>query len=118
MLHDLQFNLDKVNPSNKKGSHTFFFNSVDECSNFEEIKNQNNSNDLLKKKRKPSKDQDDDVNDSNFKIKINNLKLKNKNVETLNKISSALSLQKHLLKDRKFKKLGEGSYKFFSERKR
>ena len=117
----LQLNKDIFEEGNKS-VHTFYYDDEDE---FFEDQKKEKENDLLNKKRKIKENLDEDENGENNKKLtpenkelINTYKQRKKHIKQLDQISKGLQEQKELLKGGKKKKIGDGVYKYFMERKK
>ena len=114
----LQLNKDIFEGGNKS-IHTLYYDDEDEY--FEEQKKEK-ENEFLNKKRKNDEEEQDDNNDKKItpenKQLINRYKQRKKHINQLEQISKGLQEQKELLKGGKKKKIGDGVYKYFMERKK
>ena len=114
----LQLNKDIFEGGNKS-IHTLYYDDEDEY--FEEQKKEK-ENEFLNKKRKNDEEEQDDNNDKKItpenKQLINTYKQRKKHINQLEQISKGLQEQKELLKGGKKKKIGDGVYKYFLERKK
>ena len=114
----LQLNKDIFEGGNKS-IHTLYYDDEDE--QFEEQKKEK-ENEFLNKKRKNDEEEQDDNNDKKItpenKQLINTYKQRKKHINQLEQISKGLQEQKELLKGGKKKKIGDGVYKYFMERKK
>ena len=114
----LQLNKDIFEGGNKS-IHTLYYD--DENEYFEEQKKEK-ENEFLNKKRKNDEEEQDDNNDKKItpenKQLINTYKQRKKHINQLEQISKGLQEQKELLKGGKKKKIGDGVYKYFMERKK
>ena len=114
----LQLNKDIFEGGNKS-IHTLYYDDEDEY--FEEQKKEK-ENEFLNKKRKNDEGEQDDNNDKKIttenKQLINTYKQRKKHINQLEQISKGLQEQKELLKGGKKKKIGDGVYKYFMERKK
>lgn len=114
----LQLNKDIFEGGNKS-IHTLYYDDEDEY--FEEQKKEK-ENEFLNKKRKNDEEEQDDNNDKKItpenKQLINTYKQRKKHINQLEQISKGLQEQKELLKGGKKKKIGDGVYKYFMERKK
>ena len=114
----LQLNKDIFEGGNKS-IHTLYYDDEDEY--FEEQKKEK-ENEFLNKKRKNDEKEQDDNNDKKItpenKQLINTYKQRKKHINQLEQISNGLQEQKELLKGGKKKKIGDGVYKYFMERKK
>ena len=114
----LQLNKDIFEGGNKS-IHTLYYDDEDEY--FEEQKKEK-ENEFLNKKRKNDEEEQDDNNDKKItpenKQLINTYKQRKKHINQLEQISKGLQEQKELLKGGKKKKIGNGVYKYFMERKK
>ena len=114
----LQLNKDIFEGGNKS-IHTLYYDDEDEY--FEEQKKEK-ENEFLNKKRKNDEEEQDDNNDKKItpenKQLINTYKQRKKHIKQLDQISKGLQEQKELLKGGKKKKIGDGVYKYFMERKK
>ena len=118
MKRRLQLNKDIFEGGNKS-IHTLYYDDEDEY--FEEQKKEK-ENEFLNKKRKNDEEEQDDNNDKKItpenKQLINTYKQRKKHINQLEQISKGLQEQKELLKGGKKKKIGDGVYKYFMERKK
>jgi len=121
----LQLNKDIFEGGNKS-IHTLYYDDEDE---YLEEQKKEKENEFLNKKRKKSinnnEEKDELVqnnNDKNLtpenKQLINTYKQRKKHINQLEQISKGLQEQKELLKGGKKKKIGDGVYKYFMERKK
>ena len=114
----LQLNKDIFEGGNKS-IHTLYYDDEDEY--FEEQKKEK-ENEFLNKKRKNDEEEQDNNNDKKItpenKQLINTYKQRKKHINQLEQISKGLQEQKELLKGGKKKKIGDGVYKYFMERKK
>ena len=114
----LQLNKDIFEGGNKS-IHTLYYDDEDEY--FEEQRKEK-ENEFLNKKRKNDEEEQDDNNDKKItpenKQLINTYKQRKKHINQLEQISKGLQEQKELLKGGKKKKIGDGVYKYFMERKK
>ena len=116
----LQLNKDIFEGGNKS-IHTLYYDDEDEY--FEEQKKEK-ENELLNKKRNLSIDNNDEEQENEEKLTpenkqlINTYKQRKKHIKQLEQISQGLQEQKELLKGGKKKKIGNGIYKYFMERKK
>ena len=114
----LQLNKDIFEGGNKS-IHTLYYDDEDEY--FEEQKKEK-ENEFLNKKRKNDEEEQDDnsykkITPENKQL-INTYKQRKKHINQLEQISKGLQEQKELLKGGKKKKIGDGVYKYFMERKK
>ena len=127
LKYRLQLNKNIFENGNKS-THTLYYDDEDEY--FEEKEKEK---ELLNKKRKRNKtkekngeieENDEELNDHNKvltpenKQLINTYKQRIKHIKQLEQISQGLQEQKELLKGGKKKKIGDGVYKYFMERKK
>ena len=127
LKYRLQLNKNIFEGGNKS-THTLYYDDEDEY--FEEKKKEK---ELLNKKRKRNKtkdnkeeieDNDEILGDENKvltpenKQLINTYKQRQKHIKQLEQISQGLQEQKELLKPSKKKKIKDGLYKYFLERKK
>ena len=116
----LQLNKDVFEEGNKS-AHTFYYEDEDE---YLEEQQKEKENELLNKKRNLSIDKSDEEQENEKKLTpenkqlINTYKQRKKHIKQLEQISQGLQEQKELLKGGKKKKIGEGVYKYFMERKK
>ena len=116
----LQLNKDVFEEGNKS-THTFYYEDEDE---YLEEQQKEKENELLNKKRNLSIDNNDEEQENEEKLTpenkqlINTYKQRKKHIKQLEQISQGLQEQKELLKGGKKKKIGEGVYKYFMERKK
>ena len=116
----LQLNKDVFEEGNKS-THTFYYEDEDE---YLEEQQKEKENELLNKKRKLIIDKNDEEQENEKKLTpenkqlINTYKQRKKHIKQLEQISQGLQEQKELLKGGKKKKIGEGVYKYFMERKK
>jgi len=121
----LQLNKDIFEGGNKS-IHTLYFDDEDEY--LEEHKKEK-ENEFLNKKRKQNNnnnEEEDELGQNNNdkiltpenKQLINTYKQRKKHINQLEQISKGLQEQKELLKGGKKKKIGDGVYKYFMERKK
>ena len=118
----VNFKKSQLEKEANKSVHTFYYDDEDEF--FEEQKKEKEK-DLLNKKRKIKDNLDDEENGENNKKLtpenkelINTYKQRKKHIKQLDQISKGLQEQKELLKGGKKKKIGDGVYKYFMERKK
>ena len=101
--------------------HTFYYEDEDE---YLEEQQKEKENELLNKKRNLSIDKNDEEQENEKKLTpenkqlINTFKQRKKHIKQLEQISQGLQEQKELLKGGKKKKIGDGVYKYFMERKK
>ena len=116
----LQLNKDVFEEGNKS-THTFYYEDEDE---YLEEQQKEKENELLNKKRNLSIDNNDEEQENEEKLTpenkqlINTYKQRKKHIKQLEQISQGLQEQKELLKGGKKKKIGDGVYKYFMERKK
>ena len=116
----LQLNKDVFEEGNKS-THTFYYEDEDE---YLEEQQKEKENELLNKKRNLSIDKNDEEQENEKKLTpenkqlINTYKQRKKHIKQLEQISQGLQEQKELLKGGKKKKIGDGVYKYFMERKK
>ena len=120
MKNRLQLNKD-IFDQGDKSIHTIYYDDEDEY--FEELKKEKEEekkNILLNKKRNLNKEEDDNNKELSAENKqlINIYKQRKKHIKQLEQISQGLQEQKELLKPGKKKKIGNGVYKYFMERKK
>ncbi len=120
MKNRLQLNKD-IFEQGDKSIHTIYYDDEDEY--FEELKKEKEEekkNILLNKKRNLNKEEDDNNKELSAENKqlINIYKQRKKHIKQLEQISQGLQEQKELLKPGKKKKIGNGVYKYFMERKK
>ena len=120
MKNRLQLNKD-IFEQGDKSIHTIYYDDEDEY--FEELKKEKEEekkNILLNKKRNLNKEEDDNNKELSAENKqlINIYKQRKKHIKQLEQISQGLKEQKELLKPGKKKKIGNGVYKYFIERKK
>ena len=101
--------------------HTLYYEDEDEF--LEEIKKEKEK-EFLNKKRNLNKKEESEINEEEQKLTpenkqlINTYKQRKKHIKQLEQISQGLQEQKELLKGGKKKKIGNGVYKYFMERKK
>ena len=119
----LQMNKDIFEGGNKS-VHTLYYDDEDE---YLEEQKKEKENEFLNKKRKNNNNLEEDElkqNDNDKKLTpenkqlINIYKQRKKHINQLEQISRGLQEQKELLKGGKKKKIGDGIYKYFMERKK
>ena len=119
----LQMNKDIFDGGNKS-VHTLYYDDEDE---YLEEQKKEKENEFLNKKRKNNNNLEEDElkqNDNDKKLTpenkqlINIYKQRKKHINQLEQISRGLQEQKELLKGGKKKKIGDGVYKYFMERKK
>ena len=119
----LQMNKDIFDGGNKS-VHTLYYDDEDE---YLEEQKKEKENEFLNKKRKNNNNLEEDELNENDKDKkltpenkqlINIYKQRKKHINQLEQISRGLQEQKELLKGGKKKKIGDGIYKYFMERKK
>jgi len=119
----LQLNKDIFEGGNKS-IHTLYYDDEDE---YLEEQKKEKENEFLNKKRKNNNNLEEDElkqNDNDKKLTpenkqlINIYKQRKKHINQLEQISRGLQEQKELLKGGKKKKIGDGIYKYFMERKK
>ena len=119
----LQMNKDIFDGGNKS-VHTLYYDDEDE---YLEEQKKEKENEFLNKKRKNNNNLEEDElkqNDNDKKLTpenkqlINIYKQRKKHINQLEQISRGLQEQKELLKGGKKKKIGDGIYKYFMERKK
>ena len=119
----LQMNKDIFEGGNKS-VHTLYYDDEDE---YLEEQKKEKENEFLNKKRKNNNNLEEDELNENDKDKkltpenkqlINIYKQRKKHINQLEQISRGLQEQKELLKGGKKKKIGDGIYKYFMERKK
>ena len=112
----LQLNKDIFEGGNKS-IHTLYYEDEDEY-----LEEQKKENEFLNKKRNKEKDniiqEENKVISPENKQLINTYKQRQKHIKQLEQISQGLQEQKELLKGGKKKKIGDGVYKYFIERKK
>ena len=112
----LQLNKDIFEGGNKS-IHTLYYEDEDEY-----LEEQKKENEFLNKKRNKEKDniiqEENKVISPENKQLINTYKQRKKHIKQLEQISQGLQEQKELLKGGKKKKIGDGVYKYFIERKK
>ena len=112
----LQLNKDIFEGGNKS-IHTLYYEDEDEY-----LEEQKKENEFLNKKRNKEKDniiqEENKVISPENKQLINTYKQRQKHIKQLEQISQGLQEQKELLKGGKKKKIGDGVYKYFMERKK
>ena len=115
----LQLNKNIFEGGNKS-IHTLYYEDEDE---FLEEQKKEKENEFLNKKRNLD-NKEIDKNDEDKKLTpenkqlINTYKQRKKHIKQLEQISQGLQEQKELLKGGKKKKIGDGVYKYFMERKK
>ena len=116
LKYRLQMNKNIFEGGNKS-THTFYYDDEDEY--FEE---QNKQKELMNKKRKRSQNEEEMEEGQNLtpenKQLINLYKQRKKHIKQLQQISQGLQEQKELMKPSKKKKIKDGLYKYFVERKK
>ena len=116
LKYRLQMNKNIFEGGNKS-THTFYYDDEDEY--FEE---QNKQKELMNKKRKRSQNEEEMEEGQNLtpenKQLINLYKQRQKHIKQLQQISQGLQEQKELMKPSKKKKIKDGLYKYFVERKK
>ena len=119
----LQLNKDIFEGGNKS-IHTLYYDDEDE---YLEEQKKEKENEFLNKKRKINNLEEEDELEQNNNDKkltpenkqlINTYKQRKKHINQLEQISKGLQEQKELLKGGKKKKIGDGVYKYFMERKK
>ena len=121
----LQLNKDIFEGGNKS-IHTLYYDDEDE---YLEEQKKEKENEFLNKKRKNNinNNKEEDALEQNNNDKkltpenkqlINTYKQRKKHINQLEQISKGLQEQKELLKGGKKKKIGDGVYKYFMERKK
>ena len=103
-----------------KSIHTLYYEDEDEF-----LEEQKKEKEFLNKKRNLNKkEENSDINEEEQKLTpenkqlINTFKQRKKHIKQLEQISQGLQEQKELLKGGKKKKIGDGVYKYFMERKK
>ena len=103
-----------------KSIHTLYYDEEDDY-----LEEQKKENEFLSKKRHLNiNNKDNDIQEDEKKLTpenkqlINTYKQRKKHIKQLEQISQGLQEQKELLKGGKKKKIGEGVYKYFMERKK
>ena len=103
-----------------KSIHTLYYDDEDDY-----LEEQKKENEFLSKKRHLNiNNKDNDIQEDEKKLTpenkqlINTYKQRKKHIKQLEQISQGLQEQKELLKGGKKKKIGEGVYKYFMERKK
>ena len=102
-----------------KSIHTLYYEDEDEF-----LEEQKKEKEFLNKKRNlDNKEENDEIEEDKKltpenKQLINTFKQRKKHIKQLEQISQGLQEQKELLKGGKKKKIGEGVYKYFMERKK
>ena len=102
-----------------KSIHTLYYEDEDEF-----LEEQKKEKEFLNKKRNlDNKEENDEIEEDKKltpenKQLINNFKQRKKHIKQLEQISQGLQEQKELLKGGKKKKIGDGVYKYFMERKK
>ena len=121
MKERLQLNKNIFEGGNKS-VHTFYYDDEDEY--FEEQQKEKEKEFLNKKRNIDNNDEDSDFKEKDKKLTpenkqlINTYKQRKKHIKQLEQISQGLQEQKELLKGGKKKKIGNGVYKYFMERKK
>ena len=116
----LQLNKNIFEGGNKS-KHTLYYEDEDE---FLEEQQKEKEQEFLNKKRNLNKEEDNEINEEEQKLTpenkhlINTYKQRKKHIKQLEQISQGLQEQKELLKGGKKKKIGNGVYKYFMERKK
>ena len=116
----LQLNKNIFEGGNKS-KHTLYYEDEDE---FLEEKQKEKEQEFLNKKRNLNKEEDNEIHEEEQKLTpenkqlINTYKQRKKHIKQLEQISQGLQEQKELLKGGKKKKIGNGIYKYFMERKK
>jgi len=115
----LQLNKNIFEGGNKN-IHTLYYEDEDE---FLEEQKREKENEFLNKKRnldneEISENDEDKILTPENKQLINTYKQRKKHIKQLEQISQGLQEQKELLKGGKKKKIGDGVYKYFMERKK
>ena len=120
MKERLQLNKDIFQGGNKS-VHTFYYDDEDE---YLEEQQKEKEKEFLNKKRNKDNNEDSDNEEKDKKLTpenkqlINTYKQRKKHIKQLEQISQGLQEQKELLKGGKKKKIGNGVYKYFMERKK
>ena len=120
MKERLQLNKDIFQGGNKC-VHTFYYDDEDE---YLEEQQKEKEKEFLNKKRNLDNNEDSDNEEKDKKLTpenkqlINTYKQRKKHIKQLEQISQGLQEQKELLKGGKKKKIGNGVYKYFMERKK
>ena len=102
--------------------HTLYYEDEDEF--LEELKKEKEKEFLNKKRNLNKKEENSEINEEEQKLTpenkqlINTYKQRQKHIKQLEQISQGLQEQKELLKGGKKKKIGNGVYKYFMERKK
>ena len=102
-----------------KSIHTLYYEDEDEF-----LEEQKKEKEFLNKKRNLNNKEENDEIEENKKLTpenkqlINTYKQRKKHIKQLEQISQGLQEQKELLKGGKKKKIGDGVYKYFMERKK
>ena len=104
-----------------KSIHTLYYEDEDEF--LEEQKKEKENEFLNKKRNLDNKEENDEIEEDKKltpenKQLINTYKQRKKHIKQLEQISQGLQEQKELLKGGKKKKIGDGVYKYFMERKK
>ena len=121
MKERLQLNKDIFQEGNKS-VHTFYYDDEDEY--LEEQQKEKEKEFLNKKRNRDNNIEDSDNEEKDKKLTpenkqlINTYKQRKKHIKQLEQISQGLQEQKELLKGGKKKKIGNGVYKYFMERKK
>ena len=116
----LQLNKNIFEGGNKS-KHTLYYEDEDE---FLEEQQKEKEQEFLNKKRNLNKEVDNEIREGEQKLTpenkqlINTYKQRKKHIKQLEQISQGLQEQKELLKGGKKKKIGNGIYKYFMERKK
>ena len=116
----LQLNKNIFEGGNKS-KHTLYYEDEDE---FLEEQQKEKEQEFLNKKRNLNKEEDNEIHEEEQKLTpenkqlINTYKQRKKHIKQLEQISQGLQEQKELLKGGKKKKIGNGIYKYFMERKK
>ena len=116
----LQLNKNIFEGGNKS-KHTLYYEDEDEF--LEELKKEKEKEFLNKKRNLDNKEENDEIEEDKKltpenKQLINTFKQRKKHIKQLEQISQGLQEQKELLKGGKKKKIGDGVYKYFMERKK
>ena len=117
----LQLNKNIFEGGNKS-KHTLYYEDEDEF--LEELKKEKEKEFLNKKRNLNKKEENSEINEEEQKLTpenkqlINTYKQRQKHIKQLEQISQGLQEQKELLKGGKKKKIGNGVYKYFMERKK
>ena len=117
----LQLNKNIFEGGNKS-KHTLYYEDEDEF--LEELKKEKEKEFLNKKRNLNKKEENSEINEEEQKLTpenkqlINSYKQRQKHIKQLEQISQGLQEQKELLKGGKKKKIGNGVYKYFMERKK